>query len=118
MPKNISRRSSFMIPGEDDEDSEGGSPTTVQTLDTRKLVQDISRKLKKNLQGRIKQSGKLTRILSTMEKALKNQETTIKTLQNKNEDLKNKNKNLELRVAVLEDGQKAIEQNPYHLSWR
>lgn len=112
--KNISRRSSFIIPddGGDDEDSEPGTP--IQTIDTRKLVQEISRELKKTFKEEISNLEASLEFLSdqicTMEQSIRNQDNVIKKLEHKNEDLQNKNKNLELRVAVLEQGLKSFEQ--------
>lgn len=114
--QNISRRSSFIIPEDDaDEDSDSGHIIGGQrTLDTRKLIQDISRELKKTLREEISvleaSMEFLSEQISTMENTLKSQDSKIKTLENKNQELTNKNKNLELRVAVLEQGMQQFEQ--------
>lgn len=114
--KNISRRSSFIIPDDDDvdNDSDDGSVNTVQALDTKKLVKEISRELKKTFREEIANLESSLEFLSdqitTMEQSLRNQENTIKKLENRNEDLVNKNKNLELRVTVLEQGLRISEQ--------
>lgn len=105
--KNSSRRSSYVIPDEDgDEESETGSFAQLHTIDTRKLVQDISRELKKTFReeiGNLESSlDYLSEQFATMELSIKNQDTLIKNLENKNQDLINKNKNLELRMSVLE----------------
>ncbi|CAH2210141.1 jg1043 [Pararge aegeria aegeria] len=46
-----------------------------------------------------------------MEQSIKAQDTKINTLDHKNQDLVNKTKHLELRVAVLEQGARQVEQN-------
>lgn len=114
--KNVSRRSSFMIPEEDDEDeeSDSGAVMNSQTIDTRKLVQDISRELKKTFReelGNLESSLEfLSDQITTMETSMKKQDTVIKNLEHRNEDLQNKNKNLELRMIVLEQGMNNFEQ--------
>lgn len=97
-----------------DNDSDDGSVNTVQALDTKKLVKEISRELKKTFREEIANLESSLEFLSdqitTMEQSLRNQENTIKKLENRNEDLVNKNKNLELRVTVLEQGLRISEQ--------
>lgn len=113
--KNISRRSSFVIPDDDgdDEDAEEYAEN-AQVIDTKKLVQDISREVKKTFReeiGTLENSLEyLSDQLTTMEQSVKRQDSKIKDLENKNHDLTNKNKNLELRVTVLEQGIKDFEQ--------
>lgn len=113
--KNMSRRSSFIIP-EDDGDNDDCEDAYIgnQVIDAKKLVHDISREVKKafreemvNLEGSIEF---LSEQLTTMEKSLDRQESKIKDLENKNQELCNKNKNLELRVTVLEQNLKGFEQ--------
>ncbi|KAL0892533.1 hypothetical protein ABMA27_015634 [Loxostege sticticalis] len=87
--QNLSRRSSFLIPDDSDDEFETGRD--IQPVDTRKLVQEISRELKK-----------------TFREEIKSLEASMEF--NKNQDLINKNKNLELRVSVLELGMNAFEQ--------
>ncbi|KAL4709760.1 hypothetical protein ACJJTC_004596 [Scirpophaga incertulas] len=115
--KNITRRSSFMIPEDDgdEEEFENMSITNISpVIDTKKLVQDISRELKKTFREEI--SGLensleyLSEQLASLEKSTKLQDLKIKDLENKNYDLHNKNKNLELRVSALEQGLKTFEQ--------
>lgn len=113
--KNISRRSSFLTPDDDeDDDCETGSPGNAQVIDAKKLVHDISREVKKTFReeiGNLESSLEyLSDQLTTMERSIKNQDTRIKELENKNYDLTNKNKNLELRVSILEQGLKDVEQ--------
>lgn len=114
--KNVSRRSSFMIPDGDDDDEESDSGITgnPQTIDTKKLVQDISRELKKTFReelGNLETSLEyLSDQITAMEQSIKKQDSIIKTLENKNQDLQNKNKNLELRMNVLEQGMNNFEQ--------
>lgn len=113
--KNASHRSSFVIPDDgDDDDLESGSLTNVHTIDTRRLVQDISRELKKTFKeeiGSLEASLEyMSDQLHTMEQSIQKQDNIIKKLEHKNEDLQNKNKNLELRVAVLEQEVKNFEQ--------
>ncbi|XP_028162763.1 uncharacterized protein LOC114354540 [Ostrinia furnacalis] len=113
--KNLSRRSSFITPDEDaeEEDSDDG-PSRHQLIDADKLVEDISREVKKTFREEI--SGLETSLeylseqLTTMEQSIKKQDTRIKELENKNYDLINQNKNLELRVSVLEQGHRELEQ--------
>lgn len=113
--KNLSRRSSYLIPDEDEENmSEDGSVVNVTTLDTKKLIKDISRELKKtfreelvNLENTLEFLGDK---MTELEQSIKNQESIIKKLENKNEDLANRNKHLELRVAVMEQGMRVFEQ--------
>ncbi|KAG7295042.1 hypothetical protein JYU34_022512 [Plutella xylostella] len=113
--KNTSHRSSFVIPDDDgdDEESETG-PTLAQPIDTRKLVQDISREIKKTFREEIGNLESSLEFLSdqicTIEQSIRNQDKAIKDLEHKNQDLLNKNKNLELRVSVLEQGMKNFEQ--------
>ncbi|XP_039754322.1 chromosome partition protein Smc-like [Pararge aegeria] len=99
---------------EDEEDTDGELPGSSQSIDTRKLVQDISRELKKTFKeeiGNLEASlDFLSDQISSMEQTLKLQDSAIKNLEHKNDDLRNKNKNLELRVNVLEQGLKAFEQ--------
>ncbi|KAM3958009.1 uncharacterized protein ACR2FA_005327 [Aphomia sociella] len=114
--KNISRRSSFLIPddGEDDNSETDYVADLNQTFDVKKLVQDISRELKKTLReeiGGLENSLEyMSEQLTAMEQSIKKQDSRIKELENKNQDLQNKNKNLELRVSVLEQGVKDFEQ--------
>ncbi|XP_069362827.1 uncharacterized protein [Maniola hyperantus] len=115
--QNVTRRSSFIIPDDDaDEDSDSGHTLhSKSVIDTRKLVQDISRELKKTFREEISQLETSLEFLhdqlNNMEQSMKAQDTKIKTLEHKNQDLCNKNKHLELRVAVLEQGARQNEQN-------
>lgn len=102
---------------DDDEESESGTSAGVvsaQTIDTRKLVQDISRELKKTFREEIRNLESsleyLSDQISTMDVSIKKQDAVIKNLENKNQDLQNKNKNLELRMTVLEQGMNNFEQ--------
>ncbi|KAL0860682.1 hypothetical protein ABMA27_010026 [Loxostege sticticalis] len=99
--QNLSRRSSFLIPDDSDDEFETGRD--IQPVDTRKLVQEISRELKKTIREEIKSLEAsmefVTDQLSTMEQSILKQNAIIKDLENKNQDLINKNKNLELRVS-------------------
>lgn len=110
--QNLSRRSSFLIPDDSDDEFETGRD--IQPVDTRKLVQEISRELKKTFREEIKSLEAsmefVTDQLSTMEQSILKQNAIIKDLENKNQDLINKSKNLELRVSVLEQGMNAFEQ--------
>lgn len=112
--KNMSRRSSYIIPDNDEDDDDSEPNSVINTMDTRKLVQDISRELKKTFKEEISSLGASLEFLgdqiSAMEQSIKNQDSVIKKLEHKNEDLQNKNKNLELRVAVLEQGLRNHEQ--------
>lgn len=112
--KNISRRSSFMIPEEDDGDDESEAGSNLQPIDTRKLVQDISREMKKTFKEEIRNLEAslefLSDQISTMEQSMKQQDGAIRDLENKNQDLVNKNKNLELRVSVMEQEMNNYEQ--------
>lgn len=114
--KNVSRRSSFVIPeddGEDDE-SESGTAGNAPTINTRKLVQDISRELKKTFREEIGSLEASLEFLSdqitTMDHSIKKQDSKIKSLENKNLELQNKNRNLELRMSALEQGMNTFEQ--------
>lgn len=113
--KNVTRRSSYMIP-EDDDDDESGSEFHInsQTLDTRKLVQDISRELKKTFREEISHLETSLDFVSdqirSMEQSISRQDNIIKELERKNLDFQHKNKNLELRVSVLEQEMCTIEQ--------
>lgn len=110
--QNLSRRSSFLIP--DDSEDELQTGRDMQPIDTRKLVQDISRELKKTfreeIQGLEASLEFVTDQLSNMEQRVLKQNASIKELENKNQDLLNKNKNLELRVSVLEQVMNTFEQ--------
>lgn len=112
--KNISRRSSYLVPDDDDGDDESEPGSTLPPFDTRKLVQDISRELKKTFKeeiGNLESSLEfLSEQISTMELSIKRQDSVIKDLENKNQDLLNKNKNLELRMTVLEQEMNVFEQ--------
>lgn len=114
--RNVTRRSTFFIPDDDGEEDEPDAdlPASPQTIDTRKLVQDISRELKKTFReeiGNLETSLEfLSEQICNMEHSIKQQASDIKKLENKNEDLSNKNKNLELRVRVLEQDLKTFEQ--------
>lgn len=114
--QSISRRSSFIIPeaDADDESDSGHVIGDKPSLDTRKLVQEINRELKKTIREEIANLETslefLSDQISTMETTLKNQDNKIKSLENKNLDLSNKNKNLELRLAVLEQDMQQYEQ--------
>lgn len=113
---NLSRRSSFLIPEEDDEEEDGvlEHSTNIETIDTRKLVQDISRELKKTFREEISNLESSFELLCNqirdVELSIKKQDTKIQDLENKNLDLQNKNKNFELRVSVLEQKVKNFEQ--------
>lgn len=115
--QNVTRRSSFIIPDDDaDEDSDSGRALHSKSIiDTQKLVQDISRELKKTFREEISQLESSLEFLhdqlNNMEQSMKAQDTKIKNLEHKNLDLYNKNKHLELRVAVLEQGARQTEQN-------
>lgn len=113
--KNISRRSSYLVPDDDDGDDESEAGSMLPPFDTRKLVQDISRELKKTFKeeiGHLESSLEfLSEQISTMELSIKRQDSVIKDLENKNQDLLNKNKNLELRMTVLEQAMNVFEQN-------
>lgn len=116
--KNVSRRSSFFLPNEDEDEDEEfastGSPVRVQSLDTEKLIRDITREVKKTfreeLAGLEASLEFVSDQISNMEKAIKNQDLKIEDLQNKNKDLQNRNKNLELKMCVLEQEVKQLEQ--------
>lgn len=115
--KNISRRSSFIIPDDDEDEDDyetAGSAENPPIIDAQKLVKDISRELKKTFREEIRNLEQslefLSEQMSTMEQSIVSQNNKIKELDNKNQDLANKNKNLELRVAVLEQGLKNFEQ--------
>ncbi|CAH2099429.1 unnamed protein product [Euphydryas editha] len=114
---NISCKSSFVTPDEaDDEDDYEAAeiPEMAKVLDTKKLVQDISREVKKTFREEIRglQSSLefLSEQLTEMDQIIKKQDSKIKDLENKNYDLLNKNKNLELRVDALELGLNEFEQ--------
>ncbi|CAB3258336.1 unnamed protein product [Arctia plantaginis] len=102
---NISRRSSFIIPEDDDEDedSEPDRNGKTQIIDAKKLVEDISREVKKTFREEMRNLENsldfFSEQLTNMEQSLKKQDNKIKELENKNSDLLNKNKNLELRVG-------------------
>ncbi|KAH9639818.1 hypothetical protein HF086_013803 [Spodoptera exigua] len=114
--KNLSRRSSFLIPEDEGDENESitDSPIITQPLDTRKLVQDISREVKKTFREEI--SSLETTLdfygdqIKNLELAIKSQDMRSKDLERKNQDLQNRNKNLELRVTILEQEVKKFEQ--------
>lgn len=116
--KNVSRRASFLIldddDGDEDESEEGSVIHNIQNIDTKKLIQDISRELKKTFKeelGSIESSMEfLSEQITTIEQSIKQQANHIKDLENKNQDLQNNNKNLELRVSALEQGMRNYEQ--------
>ncbi|XP_050667737.1 uncharacterized protein LOC126967318 [Leptidea sinapis] len=113
--KNVARRSSFITPEDDCEETESVTDHVINTqLDTQKLIQDISRELKKTFReefGSLETSIEfLSDQLCTIEQSLKKQDVKIKELENKNLDLQNRNKNLELRVTVLEQETKSFHQ--------
>lgn len=113
--RNISRRSSFIIPEDDgDDDDNENFSVNAQAFNSKKLVQDISREIKRTFREEISTLESSLEFLSeqftTMEQSLKKQDHIIKELETKNYDLQNKNKNLELRVTVLENDLKDIEQ--------
>ncbi|KAH9628315.1 hypothetical protein HF086_017390 [Spodoptera exigua] len=115
--KNLSRRSSFIIPEEDDDENDYEVPTGTEmapVVNANKLVQDISREVKKAFREEIRGLENslefLSEQLTSMEQAIKKQDSKIKDLENKNYDLQNKNKNLELRINVLEQGFQEVEQ--------
>lgn len=114
--KNLSRRSSFLIPDDDEDEEESitGPTINAQSIDTLKLVQDISRELKKTFKETISNLEHSLEFLgdqiNNMEQSIKKQDTKIKDMEHKNIDLQNKNKNLELRVAVLEQEVRNFEQ--------
>lgn len=113
---NHTTRSSFITPEDEDDEEECGVAnfTQMQSLDTRKLVQDISRELKKTFREEIKNLESSLELLFNqmrdVESTVKKQDTKIQDLENKNQDLQNKNKNFELRVAVLEQRVNDFEQ--------
>lgn len=107
--KNISRRSSFVIPDDDGDEDDCESITgATQVIDGKKLAQDISREIKKTFRDEIRNLESsmefLSEQLTNIEQSIKKQDSKIKELENKNHDLINKNKNLELRVCALEQG--------------
>lgn len=115
--KNISHRSSFVIPEEVDEEDyyeAAEIPETATVLNTKKLIQDISREVKQTLRNEIKGLESslefLSDQISQMDQNIKKQDNKIKELENKNYDLLNKNKNLELRVNSLENSLNEFEQ--------
>lgn len=114
--KNLSRRSSFLIPDDDGDDDESVTDflKNAQPIDTVKLVQDISRELKKTFREEISNLESTLEIfgdqINNMEQSIKKQDSKIKDLDHKNQDLQNRNKNLELRVTVLEQEIKSLEQ--------
>lgn len=115
--KNLSRRSSYIIPEEGDDDSDSEDPKYTEmapVVDANKLVQDISREVKKAFREEIRSLENsldfLSEQLTSMEQAIKKQDSKIKELENKNYDLQNKNKNLELRINVMEQGFQEVEQ--------
>ncbi|KAJ8717895.1 hypothetical protein PYW07_005825 [Mythimna separata] len=115
--KNLSRRSSFVIPEEDDDENDYEDPKIMEmapVVDAKKLVQDISREVKKAFREEIRSLENslefLSEQLTSMEQAIKRQDSKIKDLENKNYDLQNKNKNLELRINVLEQRFQEVEQ--------
>jgi hypothetical protein len=114
--KNVSRRSSFFTPVDDDDEDDDSEPVpSLQQLDTRKLVQDISREMKKTFKEEMRNLEAslefLSDQISTMEQSLRAQDGAIKVLESKNLDLLNKNRNLELRMSVLEQVVNNQEQN-------
>lgn len=112
--KNISHRSSFVIPDEEDDVDDYETTEIAPVVDAKKLVMDIGREVKKTFREEIRSLENsldfLSSQLTTMEQSIIKQDSKIKELENKNYDLQNKNKNLELRVNVLEQGLKEFEQ--------
>lgn len=115
--KNLSRRSSFVIPEEDEDENDDDNTKCAKMapiIDANKLVQDISREVKKAFREEIRGLENSLEFLSdqltSMEQTIKKQDSKIKDLENKNYDLQNRNKNLELRVNVLEQGFQEVEQ--------
>lgn len=113
---NHTTRSSFLIPEEDEEEDDCASEnsTHIQSLDTRKLVQDISREMKKTFREEIRNLESSLELLFNqmrdVEFTIKKQDTKIQDLEHKNQDLQNKNKNFEVRISVLEQRVKNFEQ--------
>ncbi|CAG4985523.1 unnamed protein product [Parnassius apollo] len=109
-----SRRTSIVIP-EDDDDEAFGSPITLASvpLDGKKLLLEISLKVECAIQRQLSQfaeslefnARKLDDILETVD-AFK---TTVKKIK-KNIELSNQNKNLEYRISALEQRLQEQEQ--------
>lgn len=121
--RNSMRRSSFVIPDDEDEvvESIAGSPGNFQPLDTEKLIRDISREIKKTFREELRNIEASLEFVSdqvgNMEQSIKDQSNKIRDLENKNQDLQNRNRNLELRISVLEQGMKTFEQKTLSTSF-
>ncbi|CAK1580085.1 unnamed protein product [Parnassius mnemosyne] len=119
--KNTScRRTSIVIPDDEDDDEAFGSPITSASvpLDCKKLMLEITTKVENAIQRQLGQfaeslefnSRKLDDILETID-AFK---TTVKEMKKKNIELSNRNENLEFRLSALE--QRLQEQEQQQLS--
>ncbi|CAK1602641.1 unnamed protein product [Parnassius mnemosyne] len=118
--KNISsRRTSIVIPDDEDGDEAFGSPITSASvpLDGKKLMLEITTKVENPIQRQLGQfaeslefnSRKLDDILEIID-AFK---TTVKEIKKKNIELSNQNKNLEFRLSALEQRLQVHEQQQH-----
>lgn len=103
------RRSSIIIPEEDEDYEDGPIP-----FDAKKLLGSISKEVERAIKREMTQlndslqfhSAKLDEVMECMEVFKK----TIKVLERKNAELNNKNNNLETRIGVLEQRLQESEQ--------
>lgn len=102
----------FFLP--EDTDEEDKETDGLMKIDSKKLLGDISREMRKVVKDELESvTCSLEFInsqLADLENVVKQQDNTIKMLVNKNTDLVNKNKNLELRIAAVEQRAAEVDQ--------
>lgn len=107
------RRSSIVIPNDDEGDEDYSESPTIQ-IDVKKLLGDISKEVERAIKKEMKdltqslqfQSDKMDELIKNIEIMQDN----ISNLQKKNIELTNKNNNLETRVGALEQRIQEMEQ--------
>ncbi|CAG4973485.1 unnamed protein product [Parnassius apollo] len=111
------RRSSIVIPNDDEDDEYYSESPTIQ-IEVKKLLGDTSKEVERAIKKEMKdltqslqfQSDKMDELLKNIEIMQDN----ISNLQKKNTELNNNNNNLETRVGALEQRIQEIEQQSLH----
>ncbi|CAG9790253.1 unnamed protein product [Diatraea saccharalis] len=110
--RNISRRSSYFLPDEFDNEEEIQEKNKTDRYD--KLISQISCETRKIIKSELESLTTAVEYMnsqvSDLEHTVKQQDNTIKALVNKNSELIKKNQNLELRIDAMEQKLQEFDQ--------
>lgn len=109
------RKSSFIVPSDDEEEEDSDSANKELTLDSKKFLARITKEMEKILKKELEETNRSMQFLSDkVEDCLETIEVfkeKIKEMENKNIELTNKNKFLENKIGALEQRITTMEQN-------